>query len=308
MVHRLLFEQSGQTLSFTPARRQAVTWVLEDMTVSEQASDRILAQGSIDAPGGGLPTSGASGPSTPYIDRVFAPLSAELGDMLRITHAQSGASELFTVGGVLAGQHLTTRSPLTTWYPQGSTVDRLKVTTEALDVAIVSDEDRVQHKQPLRVIWTLADGSRHQEQVYVVRADHSDLSIPRVLQTVRSLWPDVPTRMEHHGKDAMEPMVVTLAESLQSRLKERGIPAERFLSGDSGRFALAYMTLLHLAAMGNRPGNQEADEWERHLEKNYEACFAALTSGKDGDETQESEPQTDTVADEKPYRGHFGGL
>lgn len=309
MVHRLLFGRVGQTLSFTPSRRDAVSWVLEDMTVSEQESGRILDQGSIAAPSGGIPTTRGSGPSTPFADRVLVPLAAEVGEMLRITHATTGVSELFTVAGVQPGQYLTTRVPLTTWYPQNSTVDRLRVTTGALPDAVLTDRDRVTQKKPMRVVWTLEhDGSRHQEQVYLVRADHSDIDVPKVLQTVRTLWPDVHTRTEHHGKDTLEGIVVTLAERLKSSLRGRTIPADAFLSGDAGRFTLAYKVLLHLSAMGNRPGNQEADEWNGHLEREYQACFADLTSGLDGDETQQPEPTNDTVPTEKPYRSHFGGL
>lgn len=309
MVHRLLFGRLGQTLSFTPARREAVSWVLEDMTVGEQEPGRVLADGSILAPSGGVPTSRGSGPSTPFADRVFVPLSADVGEMLRIMHATTGVSELFTVAGSMSGQYLTTRVPLTTWYPQASTVDRLRVTTMPLPDTVLTDRESVERKKPMRVVWTLEeDGARHQEQVYLVRADHSDIDVPKVLQTVRSLWPDVHTRTEHNGKDVIEGIVVTLAERLKSSLRGRSIPADAFLSGDLGRFTLAYKVLLHLSAMGNRPGNQEAEEWNAYLEREYEAGFADLTSGLDGDETQQPEPTNDTVPTTKPYRSHFTGL
>ncbi len=308
MVHRLLLGQSGQTLSFTPPTRQAADWVLEDMTVGEQQADRTLASGSIAAPSSSTPTTQESGPTTPYMDRVFAPVSARIGEMLRITSAETGASELVTVHGVRAGQYLTTFVPLTTWYPQASMVERLEVTTLAIPDEVVNDRDRVQHRKPMRVVWTLEDGSRHQEQVYLVRSDHGDIDVPGVMKKIHRLWPDISTRMEHHGKEVLEPIVSVLGDELLSDLRSRNIPAEDFLVGDAGQFALAYKTLMHLAAMGNRPGNQVGDEWDEHLENSYKAKFADLVSGRDGKDTQQTEPHDDTVPDEKPVRRHFGGL
>jgi len=308
MVHRLLFGLSGQTLSFTPSTRQAVDWVLEDMTVGEQQAGRTLASGSISAPSSSTPTVSESGPTTPYIDRVFAPVSARLGEMLRITSAETGASELFSVGGVVTGQYMTARVPLTTWYPQASMVERLEVTTLAIPDDVINDRDRLQQRDPMRVVWTLEDGSRHQEQVYLVRSDHGDIDVPAVMKTIHGLWPDVSTRMEHHGKHVLEGIVAVLGDELASDLRSRNIPAEAFLVGDAGRFALAYKTLLHLAAMGNRPGNQDGSEWDQHLEDSYDAKFGDLVSGRDGEDTQQAEPHDDTVPEEKPVRRHFGGL
>ncbi len=309
MVHRLLFGQSGQTLHFTPARRQALSWVLEDLTVPEQGAERILAQGDLEAPAGDIETTQDSGPGTPFRDRVFASSSADVGEMLRITSAETGTSELFTVAGVRVGQYLTTLVPLTTRYPVGSTVDRLRVTTEPLPDDVTNDRERLQQREPMRVVWSLDDGSRHQEQVYLLRADHGDLDTAKVLQTVTRLFPDVQTRFEHHDKDMLEGMVDACADAMSAQLSARGIPsASGFLLGDQGRFALAFKVLLHLAALGNRPGNDDAQRWDAYLEREYEGAIAGLFTGQDGAETQRPDPVTDTVAPQRPFKRHMVGM
>lgn len=302
MVHRLLFGVSGQTLSFTPATRQAVSWVLEDMTVGEQESTRILASGSIAAPSGGIPTDQDSGPGTPYRDRVFIPTTVAAGEMLRISSADNGVSELLTVAASMAGQHVTAEVPLTTFYPAGSTVDRLRVTTAVLADAIVSDRDRLESREPMRVVWTLADGSRHQEQVWLVRHDHGDIDVPKVIETVRGLFPDVVTRMEHHGRDHLEGIVLIQADALKAILRAKGHRPETFLLGEQVRFALAYRVLRHLAALGNVPGNLTLIEWAEYLDGEVATFVNDILVGGDGEETQQTEDADDTAKAEKSYR------
>lgn len=302
MVHRLLFGVSGQTLSFTPATRQAVSWVLEDMTVGEQESTRILASGTIAAPSGGIPTSQDSGPGTPYRDRVFVPMTVAAGEMLRIESADNGVSELFTVAASLSGQHLTAQVPLTTYYPAGSTVDRLRVTTDALADSIVSDRDRLEAREPMRVVWTLADGSRHQEQAWLVRHDHGDIDVPKVIETVRGLFPDIATRMEHHGRDHLEGLVLLQADALKAILRAKGHRPETFLMGDQVRFALAYRVLRHLAALGNYPGNLTLIEWTDFIDGEAATFINDILVGGDGEETQQTEDAEDTALQEREYR------
>lgn len=302
MVHRLLFGVSGQTLTYTPARRQAVNWVLEDLTVGEQEADRVLASGSAAEPGGTI-TTRESGPSTGFADRLFAPLSAEPGEMLRVTSSETGVSELVTVAAVVLGQYLTTAHRLIAHYPAASTIDRLRVTTAALPDEVVNDRERLQHHEPMRVVWTLADGSKHQEQVYLVRADHGDIDVPRVLQTVRKLFPDIDTRFQ--SPQDLEGIVAVQSDALRSKLRSLGMPTESFLAGDEGRFALAYKTLRHIAALGNAPGNIELPEWISYLDREFEGVFADITTGPDSDETQHPEPIDDIQPAVKPTRRHF---
>ncbi len=307
MVHRLLFGVSGQTLTHTPARRQAVTWVLEDLTVGEQEVDRVLGQGSIAAPFAGAITTRESGPSTGFSDRLFTPTSVEPGEMLRVTSSDTGVSELVTVAGAVSGQYLTTTHRLTTHYPAGSSVERLRVETASIPDEVVSDRERLQHHEPMRVVWTLVDdGERHQEQVYLVRASHGDIDVPRVLQTVRKLFPDIDTRFDNVHD--LEGIVAVQAEGIQTKLRSLGMPTERFLAGDEGRFALAYRSLRHIAALGNSPGNVELTTWVDYLDREYEGVFADLTSGADTNETQHPEPIDDIQPAERPHRRRFQSI
>ncbi len=160
----------------------------------------------------------------------------------------------------------------------------------------------------MRVVWSLDDGTRHQQQVYLVRADHGDLDVAAVLQTVRGLFPDVVTRMEHHEKDMLEGLVLVQADALRTQLLALRMRPEVFLMGDQGRFALAFKVLRHLAALGNAPGNTDPVEWAAYVEGEYQARVSGLTSGPDGEETQQPEPVEDSVPGDIPYRRHSGSL
>jgi hypothetical protein len=302
MTHRLVFGVSGQTLSYTPATRQGVSWVLEDLSVGEDDSARLLASGSISAPAAGTPTSQASGPSTPYKDRVFCPLSVSPGETLRITSATSGVSELVDVDAAVASQHFTAKHPLTTLYPRNSTVERLTVTTSAVPDAVVTDEDRLDCREPMRVVWTLDDGTRTQQQVWLVRHTDGDLDMPAVISTVKTLFHDLTTRMEHNGRSVVEDQVRLQAKGMRAIFNAKGIPFEGFLMGDAGTFALAFKTLRHFAALGNVPGNQTPEAWEAFLDDQIQTYLGDILVGQDGRETVELEPVEDSAKMSKTHR------
>lgn len=324
MTQRLRYNVTGQVLRHVPGARQATAdWVLEDLLVNVGSSARTLDSGTgvaVDA--ATEPLTAAAGPSaadptlltcvstagfTVRTDRDGRPVSRyEIVDA-------SGQGERFTLAGVTTNASLHTLEPLTRNYAaSGCTIRGVELTTAAILAAVLQNEQFMLDDRPMRIVWTYADGYRHQEQVRLIRDDAIDLAIDPIIADVEDVFPDIRTRMAYQGRDTLPTTVRAMVRLLRAMALGRKTMLEEWLTGDQGQWAVAWRVLWHLATQGNQPksatGNER--EWLDYCKTEFEARWLALTLGDGHRETVVVEPQQATAptSHDESYRQIITGL
>jgi hypothetical protein len=316
-VPKLRANVSGQVLRHTPSVYQAsATYELHDMRRDEDApaADRVLGSGSGTLYDFDTTTNATAGPGT--ANALHVPVvSTSAGSGVYIDKrepmvlqivAPNGASELFHVDGFVADNYVLAKAPLAGTYPNGSTVRAISFVTAAIPDAVVDDEQRLQGQWPMRVVWTYANGERHQQQVVLVRHDFGDVDEVAVLRDIRQLFPDIEQRLEQHGHPTLPDFVDAEYRQLRSRHLDRGQVLERFLAGEQGHWALVWGVLFHCAALGHGRDRDLADTtWLDHCRDNRDMFWLALTEGVSGKETMHTDVVSDTAL---PEGAHYNEL
>src|SRR5690606_13374717 len=112
--------------------------------------------------------SSAAGPGTPNPRRVSMASTSgiEVGRMYLMR--EGGRSELVEVAGLSVDAYVDLRHALVGSYTSAATLEGVTM------VALLPDEIAAttryaDHDEPLRIVWTYANGERHQQQIRVVR-------------------------------------------------------------------------------------------------------------------------------------------
>lgn len=317
MTQRLIYNVTGQTLRHVPSSLQAtIAWVLEDLRYDVDSTARELDSGTAAVDTATEATTAAAGPgqANPRLMTVasttgFAVSTPRVPSWYEIVG--TGGSEFFKLSGLATDASLTSELPLIGTYASGATVRGVVCTTAAIDVAVLQDEQRVQQDLPMRVVWTYADGTRHQEQVRLVREDAADLFATAIEADVRDLFPDLDTRMTYHGRNVLSPFVRSVIRQIRADALEKNIRIEELLTGEQGHWCAVYRTLKHLDALGNRPASEDQGAaWKKYVADEYEKRWNGLTIGTTGAETMELERVSATAAtsDGNTYRSPFAEM
>lgn len=313
MVQRLIYNVTGQVLRHVPATRQAsATWVLEDLLRSTTDAARTLDSGAATLDAATEPTLAIAGPTQAnarLID-VASTSGFVVGTTYEIVNGDTGEGEYFELGGIDTDDTLYVKHPLAGTYPIGSTVRGVELVTAAISAAVVQDEQRMQGDWPMRVVWTYTGGRHDQEQVRLVRHADGDLDAAAIERDVRDLFPDVDTRMAHHGRPTLGSHVRIVIRQTRSDLASSSIKIEQFLGGEQLHWAVVWRVLWHLARMGNAPGTGDVASWATYCKDEHTRFWNELTVGEAGPEVVELEPVTDTTgsSDSTEYRKRISEL
>lgn len=297
-MQRLVYNLTGQTLTHVPdVRRATATWVLEDLLRSTTDAARTLDSDSASVDAATEVLTADAGPTEE--DPRSLLMASTSGFVVGHTYELAGVDgerEAVQVVGVEATElHLA--HPLLGTYPAGSTIRGLELVTSAIADAVVQNEQRVQGDWPMRIVWTYPDGSRFHEAVRLVREDRHDLLVTAIAADISDQFPDVRTRLVHHGRQTLEPHIRVMLRQIRADLLSRGIRAEELLTGDKGHWVAVWRVLWHLARMGDAPGSgpTTAAEWATYCKGEYERCWHALTVGEGGHEVVHVETVSSTA-------------
>lgn len=326
MAHHLRYNVTGQVLRHVPGTYQATaTWVLEDLLRSADTTGRTLASGSAVLDSATEALTAAAGPTT--ADPTLLTVASSAGFAVRTDRDgrpisryeivdASGIGERFTLAGLTATS-LVTLEPLTRSYAaSGCTIRGVELATNApggttFD-AIAADEQLLTQDRPMRLVWTYADGFRHQQQVRIFRDDAIDIAQDAVVADIRENFPDVATRMEYHGRDTLPGHVRSWIRQLRAAALGRKITLETWLTGELGHFAVVWRVLAHLAQLGNTPAQSPAVDkpWARYCTEQFELFWGALMIGDGHSETMKVDPvfASSPTSHDETYRAPITGL
>lgn len=318
MTQRLDYNVSGQVLRHTPGtRRAAATWALFDDRRSSGDSAKTLQSGTatLDAATQAITADAGPAEANTRLALMADTTGFAVGTIYEILDEDTGEREPVEVAAIETNVSLTFRDPLTMAYPTGSLVQGVEFTSDPILDDIVQSQTRMQNDEPMRVVWTFADGMpRHfQEQVRLVRWSHGDFDLARARADILAVFPDAPTRFEYHGHQTLDTHLRVVYRQIRAKLLDRKIHAEEWLTGDQGHFALVWRALWHFGELGNSPGGDNRNdprEWVSYCKGQFEMYFGGLTSGEGGNEVAKIEPVNDAVASTQDltYRRVFGEL
>lgn len=306
MTQRLVYNVTGQTLRHVPDTYQAsVAWALQDMLLTVGTAARTLDSGTatVDAAAEVITAAAGPGQANPRLLTVASTAGFSIGTVYQIV-SPSGEAEPFECSGISTNASILARLPFMASYPSGSTIRGLQCTTAAIAAAVLQDEQRVQGDEPMRVVWTYADGTHRQDQVRLVRENGSDLSVHAIAADIRDVFPDVDTREQYHGREVLFPHIRTVVRQFRADALERGEHLEAWLTGEQGHWAVVWRTLLHLAMLGNVPANVDPREFKEYCKSEYMKRWSGLTSGEGGREVMKIEQVSSTApsSDDTTYR------
>ena len=311
MTKRIVYNVTGQTLTHVPSTRQSsIAWRLEDLRYDvDNTTSRLLDSGTAAVDTATEATTAAAGPgqANPRLITMASTAGFAVGTIYEISG--TGGVEFFEVAAVTTNTSITATLPLIGTYATSSTVQGRTHTTAAILAAVVQDEDLVTSDVPMRIVWVYADGTRHQEQVRLVRDNASDLFVAQIVADCRETFPDLDTRSAYHGRDVITPWARSMIRQYRADALEKRIKIEEWLGGEQGHWAVVWRTLYHLARLGNVPANVDPREWAEYCKGEYTRRWDGLVVGLAGSEVLKQESISGTAASEPlDYRPIFGEL
>jgi hypothetical protein len=279
---------TGQTLRHHAGTYQAsIVWTLEDVRL-ELESPVVLATGTAAVDAATEATTGVAGPTTANARSIEVAsttgfvISTERAPVVyEIFSGDTGTREQFEVAAIDTDDFLIVDPPLSCTYPVGSTIRGLTHITAAIPDAVLFSAERLEGDWPMLVRWAYADGARFTEQVRLVRDPESDMFVTAIVRDVLRVFPDMGTRFEHYGRDVTSPIVRAVIRQIRADALGRGMKLEALLTGDQGHWLAVWRTLVHLANLGNLPGNVDATDWITYCKGEYDKRWNALTLGYD---------------------------
>lgn len=271
----------AQSLRHIPSTRQAsLSWILEDAREEIGDGDRTLDSGgpvAVDTTTEVTTAAAGRGQANPSLMTVASTTGFVVGGTYEIVG--TNGVEVFEVAVVTTNTSIAATLPLIGSYPLGSTIQGRMHTTATVSASVIQDADRVANDWPMRVVWIYADGTRHQEQVRLVHDPEADLFVVPIVADIRAVFPDVDTRMQYHNRDVLTPHVRAVIRQIRADALGMGIHQERWLTGDQGHWLAVYRTLVHLANLGDFPGNVEVTDWIAYCKGEYDKRWNALVMG-----------------------------
>lgn len=308
-VHLLRFGETDRDVSIDASTPQAsATWEVHDLTTTRGSSGYVLASGAATVDTLARSPSAAAGPGTANPRRVAFDDTTGIEVGRPYLLEEDGRSELVEVAGLSADAYIDLRHPLVGTYSEAAVLQGLRLTA-ALPDSIAATQRFVDFEEPLRIVWTFADGSRWQQQLRVVREDNSDYDKPAVVAKVRTLFPNIHAALPRDVADPLGDLVDAMHQMVRADTLADGEAPEQLLHGDQGQWVLVWAALHHLAMQGVAPGseNTDLDRWTRHCEQQLARYTGKTRIGLAGhrtahiDRTSGSSPTADPTA-RAPFR------
>lgn len=291
-VHLLRYAETGRSVWIDAATPQAsASWQVHDLTTTRGSAAYVLASGAATVDALARSPSSAAGPGSANPRRIAFASTAGIEVDRTYLLEEDGRSELVEVAGLSADAYIDLRHPLVGSYSEAAVLHGVRLTAELPD-SIAATRRYVDFEEPLRIVWTFADGSRHQQQLRVVQEDHGDFDKAAVLARVRRLFPNVHAAVVSDSTDPLGDLVDTVHEMVSAELLADGEAPEQLLRGDQGEWVLVWATLHHLAMQGAGPGSENADldRWTRHCEQQLAKYQGKARIGQAGHRTARVDP------------------
>lgn len=308
MLHRIVYNKAGQTIVHTSAvlPPSSASYVIEDLTKSDDDPGRVLASGSAlrrvpPFPGGNLfltldDTAGAG-----QADPAKVPVSSTTGaaiDAAAVIVAPDGSFERLDIQAVSAGDYVIAARPLIGTYPSGSTVTGCQFLVDP-PAALYTDENIVDDNRVIRISWEYSDGQtdrtiRSQEQIRVVRELDSDIDIDALRELCLEMYPDLRDRLPQGNPRQLDRWVLVAARLVRGHLRRKGARPELLLMGDQLTDAIVFRALEIAASNQCVPAARDPEDFRTEMGTRYAEIFHGLTSGKAGQETASIDPTNDT--------------
>lgn len=309
MAQVVLYGQSGQSLRHVPPSRvTSATYAIEDLTLADDDASRTIASGAATVAGWSLTTSAVAGAtqSNPRRMSTAATGSASVGAPAAIVAADQ-STEIFEVAAVGTNSYIEAETGLAGVYASGSTVYGIEITA-SVPSSLYNDEDILEQRRPLRVVWTYTIGGvQLKKQELIEFRRHSAAATTDVgaaVLRIRKLYPDLPDRLTDYAN--LDTIALACAEIIEDDLRQRGISPERFMIGPASVQLLMLRIVAHAGELGYAPGGTEDQErWRDRAFAEYRRRLEALTIGEPGEATAETDfvPDTATQTPSHEYRG-----
>ena len=309
-MHTIVFEQTSQVLTHTPLGPvSAASFVFEDLGVSLDDANRVIASGAITPPSWSLTTTAAAGPTQRNGARVSvsSTTDATIGARAVIVGAD-GSRELFEIAALSTNTYVEAVTSLAGTYASGSTVRGVTLSASVPD-AFAENETRFKQQHPLRVTWTYTlDGVVHRVPELVQWTRHNvkgDALVGEALVWMSKAYPDAATRLPDGAK--LDVLAQCMLDEVTDDLVARTINAPEFLTGDRGRSLLVARLLMHLGDLGYSPGNTDQPTWAERVRMLYVKRLESLTIGLAGGNTASVKRSSDTAESnpDQTYRSLF---
>lgn len=279
-VHLLRYGETSRTVSTTTATAQAsATWEVHDLTETVDASGYVVDSGSATVDTTSLNPSATAGPGQANPRRITFASTTGITVGRKYLLTEDGHSEIVEIVGLSTDAYADTKHPLIGTYTTAATLQGLTLTA-SLTNTIAANEDYVDYDEPLRIVWTYANGEIHQDQIRVVRQDHGDLNLAEIAGVIRDLFPDIGQRMEYQGRGTLESMIAAVIRMHRAEILADGEQSHRQLHGEQGQAVVIWGALEHMAASGVFPGSADSpDLWLEHCRAEHKK-FWANTRGR----------------------------
>ncbi len=311
MANRIILGESGQTIRHVPTGVvSAASYAIEDLDVSPENPDRVIASGEPTVANWSLVTTAVAGPTQPHAGRMYvqATAGAGIGDPAVIL-APDGSRELLEIEGIAAGSYVQAASALAGVYPIGSTVRGVLVSASIPDV-FAADEARFKLGHRYRVTWTYTlDGSvrRVPERLDWVRHNvAADQIVGEALLWLSKAYPRLREGLPDHM--SLDAVAECMAGEVANDLRAKDIDPSTFLVGERATTLISWRILSHMGEHGWSPGNVDPDRWGALAAKRYTDRLNSLTIGTAGQGSAETDARTDTAKAVPGYRAIFSEM
>lgn len=307
VVHHLRLGETGRSISHASATPQlTATWEVHDLTTGIGSSAYVVASGAAVMDTLSRSPSSAAGPGTPNPRRVSMASTTGIEVGRTYLMREGGRSELVEVAGLSTDAYVDLRHALVGSYTTAATLEGVTMLALLPD-EIAATTRYADYDEPLRIVWTYANGERHQQQIRVVRQDHSDHDKAGVLKKLRSLYPNIVSKLSDASGDHLGDLVDMVRDMVHAEILADGERPETRLLGDQGEWAVTWRVLLHLAAQGLAPGteNTDVDRWVQHCQRMADRYWSPHRIGQAGARTVKVDPPSQAAVggtDDKTYR------
>jgi hypothetical protein len=300
MLHRIVYNKAGQSLVHTAAVPPSATasYVIEDLTKSDDDPDRVLGSGSV---GRGLldtTTTATAGAGLADAARVELTSVADASiDGEACIISPDLAFERLTIEA-RGADYIEASRPLIGQYDSGSAVKACTYTVPT-PAALYTDENIVDDHRVLRISWEYTDDLsgatiRAQEQIRVVRELDSDIDIDALRELCLEMYPDLRDRLPQGNPRQLDRWVLVAARLVRGHLRRKGARPELLLMGDQLTDAIVFRALEIAASNQCVPAARDPEDFRTEMGTRYAEIFHGLTSGKAGQETASIDPTNDT--------------
>lgn len=279
-VHPIVVGQGAQDLVHTPPMRHddgtTPTYLVEDLTVSDDSPDRELASGDAAVDSVNLLVEDASGAGTTETRRLFVPAPVGAGVVVGRRYAAQtvgGSVEVFTAAAA-EDFYIDAEAPLSQPYGPDARVRGLELRA-TLPAEVADDEDLLQEDRRLRVAWTYSLRG-------VIVVDHVLVDLRRASASsylgaaeaaLREEWPELVQRL----RQPTGRLVKACARRIEVHLRNRDIKPANFLAGAQGFEVLLARCVWRFGELGIIPGNLDPDEWLRSVREDFLSLWRAVS-------------------------------